>query len=239
MEYVHHRIYAYIFTIIMHTGNLIYLAIFIQPHMKINQDLIILKNLQPRFFTIWTLMIQMFYAFVCLVIDVRELKNRENKKYKLSKYFRGFRDTLFASVLWPACWVVTIVFWSLSLYDKALVFPKNTDKLLNPISNHIMHTAIIPLAVWEIMYRYRTQPRTHRKYFYHMVFFFALYFVVITYTYFERGIWIYPIFAKFYGTIYFPLIHTVISGIAIFAYFLQWPLTDYFWRERRNVKKVT
>ncbi|CAK1548841.1 unnamed protein product [Leptosia nina] len=236
MDYTYHRIFGYTTAMLVQTANLSYLAIHLPPKTFDDPNLVVLKNLQPRFFTIWNVIIQIIYSAVSLWCEISTLKNSEKGDFKLSKYVRRFRDVLFSSVMWPSTWVVAIVFWTLYNYDRDLIFPKHTEQLLNPVSNHIMHTLIVPFAIWELVYRQRREPKTHRKYFYHLVFHFALYFVVITYTFIERGIWIYPIFTKLYGTIFFPLIHISICAIALSAYFIQWPLSDYIWQQ--GVKKV-
>ncbi|CAH4029506.1 unnamed protein product [Pieris brassicae] len=233
MEYRKHRIFGYSLAIFIHIANLVYMGIYIAPRVYGNPKLTKFNNLQPRFFTIWTLMLQLTYSAVSLICELT-FENATKRK-NITRYVNGFRNVLFSSILWPSCWVVAIVFWSLYLYDIDLIFPEHTSELLHPISNHIMHTLIVPISVWEVLYRPRTLPRSHRKYVYHLLLFFAFYFTVLIYTYIERGLWIYPIFAKFYGTIFFPLLHLAVTGIAISAYVIQWPLAKYVWRQ--NIKK--
>ncbi|XP_047513823.1 androgen-dependent TFPI-regulating protein-like [Pieris napi] len=234
MEYRKHRIFGYSLAIFMHMANMLYMGTYISPRVYDNPKLMKFKNLQPRFFTIWTLILQLIYSAVSLICELM-LENTTNRKNTI-RYVNGFRNVLFSSILWPSCWVVAIVFWSLCLYDKDLIFPEQTAELLHPISNHIMHTLIVPISVWEVVYRPRRLPRSHRKNVYHLLFYFAFYFIVMIYTYIESGLWIYPIFAKLYGTIFFPLIHLTMAGIAIVAYVIQWPLAEYVWRQ--NIKKA-
>lgn len=60
---------------------------------------------------------------------------------------------------------VFTIFWGLYAYDKSLIYPKLLDEKFVPsISNHVIHTAIMPVAMFDIVFRPRTEPRSHVKF---------------------------------------------------------------------------
>ncbi|CAH2238020.1 jg10342 [Pararge aegeria aegeria] len=222
----------------MHVGNLTYLRMTMKPEQLKDPQLISFRRLQPRYFTVWTFVLHIVHAWVGIVCDYLILYNSKTKHYKLPKHLKGFKDTLFSAILWPSTWVVFSVFWTLFLYDRNLIYPDFLDKILTSTSNHIMHTAIVPVVLWEVCFRPRVQPRSHKRNIFHLAFHLLLYFAVLTYTYIEQNIWIYPIFGVFYGTIYFPLLPITVGVIAFTFYFLQWTLNNYIWSSVTKIKKV-
>nr|XP_026483780.1 androgen-dependent TFPI-regulating protein-like [Vanessa tameamea] len=231
------RILGYTITIAMHVGNIVYMNVCMKRELADDPELTTFSHLQPRYFTCWTFFLQILYAVVGLTSDFKLLSST-NRDYKPSKYFQGFKNTLFSAILWPSTWVVTIVFWSLFLYDRKLIFPSFADKVVTPISNHIMHTAIIGVVLWEVCFQPRTVPASHKRNLCHLAFHLLLYFSILTYTYVERGIWIYPIFGKLYGTMYFPLLPVIIGVLAVAFYYLQWTLTELIWGRKKKTMKM-
>ncbi|CAK1593274.1 unnamed protein product [Parnassius mnemosyne] len=237
-NYIHYRIFGYTATIVMHVTNTYFMTKGLKKEHFEDPRLKIFTNLQSRYFTIWTFVIQIFYAIIGLTCDMLTLLNSGKKDYKLPKHLKGCRDTLFAGVLWPSTWLVFTVFWSLFLYDRELILPKVSDKVLSWTSNHVIHTAIVPVVLWEIVFRPRTEPKSHLRNILHVVFHIFFYFLVLAYTYIERGIWIYPILTKTFGTIYFPIIIAIFLFLKIFFYFLQWQL-NYLVHGRKVINKKT
>ncbi|CAG4958054.1 unnamed protein product [Parnassius apollo] len=225
-------------TIVMHVSNIYFMIKGIKKEHYDDPYLKGFRNLQSRYFTCWTFVIQIFYALIGLTCDILTLLNSGKKDYKLPKHLRGCRDTLFAGVLWPSTLLVSTVFWSLFLYDRDLILPKAIDKVLSKTSNHVIHTAIVPVVLWEVVFRPRTEPKSHLRNMLHVLFHISLYFLVLAYTYRERGIWIYPIFTKTFGTIYFPIILAILLSLKIFFYFLQWQL-NYLLHGRKMISKKT
>ncbi|CAH0716951.1 unnamed protein product, partial [Brenthis ino] len=246
---VYLRILGYVATIAMHVGNMAYLNFNIKKELIDDPELKTFGKLQPRYFTCWTFFLQILHAIVGLICDYLIISNAKNKVYKLPKYLKGFKNTLFSAVLWPSTWsqdviytgflqVVFTVFWSLFLYDRQLIFPTFVDKVLTTTSNHIMHTAIVGVVLWEVIFLPRTEPRSHKRNLFHLTFHLLLYFAVLVYTYIEHGVWIYPIFSKLYGTIFFPILPIIIGVVAIGFYYLQWSLTRLFWGNKSKAKKI-
>ncbi|VVC94988.1 unnamed protein product [Leptidea sinapis] len=177
MEYSNYRQFAYTLNISVHVLNIIYLCVQLSP-LLYRPEFKILANVQPRFFTCWTFLCQILHAAVGLHCEKLLRQNRHRDDYKLPQKLRDFRDILFASFVWPSTWVTLIVFWTLCTYDKSLVFPFYTDKFVNPVSNHIMHTFIVPMAFLEVIYQRRRTPISHKKNLYYLLFFYMLYFFV-------------------------------------------------------------
>ncbi|XP_026755561.2 androgen-dependent TFPI-regulating protein-like [Galleria mellonella] len=238
--HIYFRILGYVVTMALHIGNIVVMAQPRAKHIPIDPRVKVYAELQARFFTCWTFFLQIVFAFSGLVCDILILKNSGNENYKLPKYLRGFRNTMFAAILWPCTWLVSTFFWSLYLYDRSLIYPTFVDTFLTSTSNHIMHTVIVPIVLWEVVFQPRYVPKSHSRYLLHLVFHLALYFSVFMYTYFERSIWIYPIFEKLYGTSYFYIVILSLLLLCIGFYYAQWYLTVKIWgrleKEKNKIK---
>ncbi|XP_068622077.1 androgen-dependent TFPI-regulating protein-like [Battus philenor] len=225
-DYAYYRIFGYAVTIVMHLTNIYFMVKGItKEHLK-HPDLLQFTNLQYRYFTSWTFILQITYSIIGLTCEILTIQHSRKKDYKLPKHLKGLRDTFFASIIWPSTFKVFTVFWSVYLYDRELVLPKAIDKVLTSESNHVIHTAIVPVVVWEVIFRPRIEPKSHKRYLFHAVFHLLVYFFVIMYTYIERGIWIYPFLTKTYGTIYFPIICFILMIAFISFYYMQWTLNS-------------
>ncbi|XP_053621586.1 androgen-dependent TFPI-regulating protein-like [Plodia interpunctella] len=231
------RIVGYVTTIVLHVGNLMLLGRPQPPEVAEDVKFKTFASLQARYLTVWTFFLQAVFASAGLWCDVLTLKNSKTKDYKLPKHLKGFRDVLFAAIVWPSVLVVSTTFWPIFIYDRSLVFPEHLDRVIPPISNHIMHTFIVPLALWEVLFQPRSKPRSHMRNILHILFHFVLYAVVLIYTYVERGIWIYPILLKLYGTVYFYVIFVLLFTNSFIFYAIQWPLTALIWGKKVQGKR--
>ncbi|KAF9804010.1 hypothetical protein SFRURICE_019206 [Spodoptera frugiperda] len=73
---------------------------------------------------------------------------------------KRFHDNQFRFLtIWNV--TVTLTFWTIYTYDPALILPPSVDKTITTTSNHIMHTYIAPLVLWEILFRPRKRPEIH------------------------------------------------------------------------------
>ncbi|KAI8441452.1 hypothetical protein MSG28_015052 [Choristoneura fumiferana] len=152
------RMLGYGVTLVMHIGNLVYVR------MNMTEEALGDK----RF-------LQMIYAVLGLSCEILLLRNAANKNYKLPKHLKGCRDTIFSALLWPVTLLVFTVFWTLFFYDRSLIFPDFIDKVLTPVSNHIMHTAIVPVVLWEILLQPRYEPKSHMKNIAHLIVYMLVY----------------------------------------------------------------
>ncbi|CAH2056362.1 unnamed protein product, partial [Iphiclides podalirius] len=226
-DYVYFRIFGYLTTIVMHVTNIYFMMKGLKEEHFEDPYLKIFSSLQSRYFTCWTFTIQIIYAVIGLACDSLTLRNSDDRNYKLPKHLKGCRDTMFAGVLWPSTWLVFTVFWPLFLYNRDLIFPKAADKVLSRVSNHVIHTAIVPVVIWEVVFRPRVEPKSHIRNLLHLLFHISLYFLVLAYTYLERGIWIYPILTRAFGTIYFPIIYRGLHKLGTFIVQQTCPATAY------------
>ncbi|XP_072937674.1 androgen-dependent TFPI-regulating protein-like [Epargyreus clarus] len=227
-QYSVHRISGYLFTIVVHISNIISMANGLRPVENL-PELKTFAKLQPRYFTCWNIGLQVIYSFIALLCEVLILKNSKNKRYKLNKHLKALRDILFSGIIWPCTLVVFSIFWSLFFLDRDLIFPKFADKALTPVSNHVIHTLIVPIVLWEVAFRPRIPPKSHKRNIGHLLLHLAVYLCVLAYTYMEHGIWIYPILTKLYGTVYFPIALLFIVTISILYYYLQWVVSSFMW----------
>ncbi|XP_045457681.1 androgen-dependent TFPI-regulating protein-like [Melitaea cinxia] len=232
------RMFGYTMTILMHVGNILFLLSCMDMKVPNDVDLKVFSELQPRYFTCWNFFLHVLFSVVGLISDSKLLLNSDNPSYIPSKHFEWFKKTLFSTIIWPSTWVVVAVFWPLYLYDRQLIFPKFADKIITPLSNHIMHTAIIGSIVWEVCFQPREVPSSHKRNILHIIFHLLLYFCILMYTYIERGVWLYPIFKILYGTIYFPVSILLIGVVAITSYYVQWLLTELMWGRRQKSIKI-
>ncbi|KAF9419142.1 hypothetical protein HW555_004227 [Spodoptera exigua] len=225
MRLVNMRMGGYIATIFMHVSNIVFMAWYSKRNAGNSKEVLQFKSLEYRFFTTWTFILQLAYAVYALACEYFILKNAKKKDYKLPSPITEFREILFAGLVWPCSIVVFTVFWGLYNYDRSLIFPKFLDEVIPPISNHVIHTMIVPVVLWEVMFRPRQEPETHARNVMQLTLHLCVYVSVMYFTYIERGVWLYPIFRKLFGTVYF-FIALAAIGLMFYAfYYIQWPLT--------------
>ncbi|XP_059062573.1 androgen-dependent TFPI-regulating protein-like [Achroia grisella] len=234
--HIYLRLLGYVVTISLHVGNWIIMTQPIPKHILADPKVRGFVELRSRFLTHWTVFMQIFFAITGLICDTLTLLN---SKKQPPKYIKGFKDLFFAAVVWPSTLLVFTFFWTLYVLDRGLIYPPFLDQILAPASNHIMHTAIVPIALWEVAFQPRSVPKSHIKNAFHLVLYLGLYLSVMIYTYVEQNKWVYPIFDKIYGTIHF---YIVLVGVALLCgifYSLQWPLTRAIWGtvEKEKIKK--
>ncbi|KAH9634223.1 hypothetical protein HF086_004327 [Spodoptera exigua] len=136
-------------------------------------------------------------------------------------------------------WNITVCvsFWTIFSYDRALILPPSVDKTITPITNHILHTSIVPIVLWELLFRHRSRPETHLGNLLTINLYAALYLVVIIVAFLEQGVWVYPVLDRLYGTIHFYLFIGAAVVITNVFYKLQWYLTDLVWNRSEDTKK--
>ncbi|KAJ0170316.1 hypothetical protein K1T71_014244 [Dendrolimus kikuchii] len=235
MAYINFRILGYITTLLIHSTNLIYMKYTSRQVNIEDTDVKFFKSMEYRYFTTWTVILQIFYAFYGVTCDILILKNSKKKNFKLPDITTQIREILFAGLVWPCSWVVFTVFWTIFKYDRSLVFPEFLDQIITSYSNHIIHTAIIPIVLWEVVFRPREEPISHARNIAQLTMHMSMYVCVLFFTHFETGIWLYPFFAVYYGTIHFVLIFVYIGLLCLFFYYLQWYINRLI---HGNIEKV-
>lgn len=149
---------------------------------------------------------------------------------------RKIKDYIFTTFAFPLAFDVAAMFWSLFLFDRNLVAPKEWDPIFPVWLNHFIHTDIVIFISIELIILHRHYPSM--KYSLMGLFFFVLMYIGwIHVIYFETEKWVYPI------------IETLnwIERIGFYGLCLIIPTTFYFfgkflnnlvWNENRVAKII-
>uniref|UniRef100_A0A224XWB4 Putative beta-2-glycoprotein i n=1 Tax=Panstrongylus lignarius TaxID=156445 RepID=A0A224XWB4_9HEMI len=143
-----------------------------------------------RFLTNWTFAIQEIYFFICILQHLLSLLSANKIKDKLTKY----SDYLFTSIATPMALMVSIVFWAIFVFDRELIFPKVLDQVIPVWINHCIHTfnSVIPVVdMFLINHKFPTWSKALQG----TLTYLLIYSICIFGTYFQTGIWLYPLFA--------------------------------------------
>ncbi|KAM4835665.1 androgen-dependent TFPI-regulating protein isoform 2-T3 [Thomomys bottae] len=89
---------------------------------------------------------------------------------------------------------VFLVFWSLFLYDRNLIYPKALDNVFPVWLNHAMHTCILPFSLVEVILRPHHYP-TKRTGLILLAAGALSYITRVIWLHFQTGTWVYPVFA--------------------------------------------
>ncbi|TRY78836.1 hypothetical protein TCAL_06754 [Tigriopus californicus] len=107
-----------------------------------------------KYLTFWNLWLQLFYFGLCLINDVLGRKGFRNTRTKLAR----LEDHIFASLGFPMGMIVGIVFWTFYFVDRELSFPEILDQVVPSWANHLMHTIVVPLQLYEMIFVYHKYP---------------------------------------------------------------------------------
>ncbi|XP_048001807.1 uncharacterized protein LOC125238517 [Leguminivora glycinivorella] len=163
MSRIHLRMCGYVVTLALHLTNGLYMRSFHTKELLEDPEIRTFVGVQWRYITTWTFLFQMVYALIGLTCDWLTLKNSSNKKYKVPSFLTNMRDTLYSGIIWPATFQVATLFWPFYLYNVQLVYPVFIDRVVTRLSNHIMHSFIVPIAVWEMFMRPQKKPPSKAK----------------------------------------------------------------------------
>ncbi|XP_028177807.1 androgen-dependent TFPI-regulating protein-like [Ostrinia furnacalis] len=225
-QLAHYRIIGYAVTLVLHIGN----TIVIKTALKSRSDdpeIRTLAFLEDCFYTIWNVVFQVMYAAFGIYCDLKSLKDDADHG-KLTKYMK-YRQYVFGALLCPSSMFIVNIFWPIFLYDRNLIYPEYIDRAFPDESNYIMHIAILPVVLWELIFLPRKIPISHRKYivFFSMVY--VAYLLRIFHVNANHGLWPYPILEKIQGTIFFPILFILAYLMLYGHYYLQWKITRFIW----------
>ncbi|XP_052742969.1 androgen-dependent TFPI-regulating protein [Bicyclus anynana] len=240
--HVHFRIIGSAVALLLHAGNSIAMFLALRGDILKDPDIANLHATQYRYITIWNVAFQIAYSVMNLVCDiplVLKVKEESSSIFYILKYVRKYRKIVYGGVIFPTGITITLIFWPFFIINRELVFPAFIDKALSYTSNHIMHTAIALVALWELIFLPRSKPRSHMLYLAHMAGIYFTYIYVLLANYAERGSWPYPMFNDLYGTIYFPIVIAAFGLIYVVMYFAQWPLTSLIYNNSSRYYKRT
>lgn len=156
-----------------------------------NSYLIVMRDMGFRYLTVWNLIIQCAYFSACTMEHVLRVVVGDSQP--VLKRWQKLRETVFQALIFPMGLVVPSVFWVLFSYDRSMVYPDVVDRYLAPHVNHMMHTSVGVAAVLEMLLRPHHYNHRGRQLGI-LLFFCCSYLVCYCYTYWSRGVWIYPLY---------------------------------------------
>lgn len=109
-----------------------------------------------KYLTFWNMVLQLLYFSFSLLNDVFG----SNSVYKKDRTtIQKLRDYVFGSLVFPLGMFVATTFWTLWAINRELVFPVALDAFFPGWLNHIMHTSIVPLDFFELIFIPKTFPK--------------------------------------------------------------------------------
>lgn len=170
----------------------VFLNYYISQQEKDKQKSQIFQNGgQWKYLTFLNLFLQaIFYGVACLEDTLKRMKGKKD-----IKFITAFRDLLFTTLAFPISTFVFLSFWTLFLYDRELVYPKQLDGLFPVWMNHAMHTSIFPFSLVEIILRPHCYPMK-KKGLTLLAVASLVYISRVLWIYLRTGTWVYPVFAK-------------------------------------------
>ncbi|PZC80497.1 hypothetical protein B5X24_HaOG214538 [Helicoverpa armigera] len=228
---IYYRLAGQGVTLGLHGANSVVMLLSMQNEeiMK-DPDVKRMTSMQSRYLTVWNIAFQMSYFALAFTCDLLTVTGRDNL---IPKSIRRFRQTYFSSVIFTVAAVIFTIFWPIFIYDRELLFPAFIDKIFSFKSNLVMHFCILPAALWEFAFLPRHTPKSHLLNLGIMVALFVVYNTVVLHTYYERGLFPYPIFHHTYGTIYFPIFQALVFFLGLTVYLAQFKLYSLFWGQEK------
>ncbi|XP_078045469.1 androgen-induced gene 1 protein isoform X4 [Augochlora pura] len=199
-------------------------------YMRIPFVMAAFKKFDPgmmKYMTIWNVIIQMLFYFLCMLNDWFGTNAINPKKPPL---IRKMKDFLFASVAFPIAMFVSVTFWGLMSIDRELVFPKAIDPYFPWWLNHLMHTMVLVSILIELILSPRQYPRRFSG-IVTVVLFDFVYIIWIHVIYYKSGAWVYPVLSA----MSFP-IRTIFLGstvaFSVISYYLGEALDNFVWGKK-------
>ncbi|CAG4958077.1 unnamed protein product [Parnassius apollo] len=226
-NHAYYRLFGYFAALVLHGSNGI-MTFFVVRNITVKDpELETLYSLLCVFITIWNVVFQIIYSFLGILCDLpTSLKIKETTLTKNLKFYREF---IFTSIILPLSFIIFILFWTIYIYDRELVFPAFIDKVVRQESNHIMHTAILPIVLWEFVFLPKTEPKSHKWNLAATYGCYITYLYVLFSTFARCGLWPYPLLKICYGSIYFPMLFIVPAIMLYFIYYGQWRVNALLW----------
>ncbi|XP_032525269.2 androgen-dependent TFPI-regulating protein-like [Danaus plexippus] len=221
-----YRTVGYAMGLAMHACNSLAMFVAMRGDVTKDPDIMFLKDNQFKYITIWNVIFQMLFLSMAVVCDVSLMMNGPGEHRALG-LLRSYSRIFFGGVVWPCSTTIFVIFWPMYIYDRELLFPAYIDKVLSQLSNHVMHTSILPIAVWALIFQPDNKPRHQFWYKFHLVTVFVTYIGFLLYNHRVTGSWPYPIMNMIYGTPYFPVFFVIILIFYIYLYCIQWRVVEF------------
>lgn len=137
----------------------------------------------------------------------------------VSKRLKVMKDVFFASIAAPTCLFIVTSFWIIYSLDREYIYPKYMDNIAPFWTTHFFHTTIISLLLEcymdKVVYPKRQSGLTY------MFMFNIMYFIWISYVFFQSGSWPYPFMQLFNIAAFVSFLATVYLIGAGFYVFLE------------------
>ncbi|CAK9812015.1 Androgen-induced gene 1 protein [Anthophora quadrimaculata] len=142
-----------------------------------------------KYLTFWDGIIQAIFFFICMLNDWFGTNAVSPKK---PPFIRRLKDYVHAVYSFPLAMFVGILFWSIMLVDRELVFPKILDAYFPWWLNHLMHTMIMVSIIIETFIAPRKYPKRMEGLL-GLNIFLLIYLIWLHVIYVKSGIWVYPV----------------------------------------------
>ncbi|XP_063165304.1 androgen-induced gene 1 protein isoform X3 [Candoia aspera] len=120
-----------------------------------------------KFLTFINLVIQAVFFGICVLTDLSSLLTKGNDIQEQERQLRkliSLRDWMMAVLAFPIGVFVVIMFWSIYIYDRELVYPKLLDNFIPTWLNHGMLQEMGRREAWStIRGRQRENPIKHKE----------------------------------------------------------------------------
>ncbi|KAK9308464.1 hypothetical protein QLX08_001621 [Tetragonisca angustula] len=186
-----------------------------------------------KFLTIWNLIIQAVFFFICILNDWFGTNAVNPKK---PPFIRKLKDHMHSSLGFPIAMFVGIIFWALMFVDRELVLPKALDPYFPWWLNHLMHTSIMVSTFIEMILSPRKYPPRSYGLFY-LTFFIILYLIWIHIIFYKSGIWVYPVLEVLslpLRTVFF----SVLISITLILYMIGEAVDNFFWGKKYLAESI-
>ncbi|XP_070589749.1 androgen-induced gene 1 protein isoform X2 [Erythrolamprus reginae] len=98
-----------------------------------------------KFLTFINLVVQAIFFGICVLTDLSSLLTKGNDSQEQERQLRkliSLRDWMMAVVAFPIGVFVVVMFWSIYIYDRELVYPKLLDNFIPTWLNHGMRRKV-------------------------------------------------------------------------------------------------
>uniref|UniRef100_T1DNX3 Androgen-induced 1 protein-like protein n=1 Tax=Crotalus horridus TaxID=35024 RepID=T1DNX3_CROHD len=191
-----------------------------------------------KFLTFINLVVQAIFFGICVLTDLSSLLTKGNDNQEQERQLRkliSLRDWMMAVLAFPVGVFVVLMFWSIYIYDRELVYPKLLDNFIPTWLNHGMHTTVLPFILIEM----RT---THHEYpsriygLIAMCTFSVCYILWVCWIYHVTGVWVYPLL-EYLGTIAKIVFFATVTVVISIFYLLGEILNNYIWDTQKCIEE--
>ncbi|XP_014255878.1 androgen-dependent TFPI-regulating protein-like [Cimex lectularius] len=141
----------------------------------------------------WLGMIHHFYFGIYSAIDIIERVPPTKSLVKLVNNLHSLGSFILFSVVFPFAVMVSILFWTIFLWDREKVYPNVVDEYLPFWLNHFMHTYPLPLAIFYMATTNQKLPSKTNT-FLGLLVFMAVYLIFLIKHRLMTGQWLYFVF---------------------------------------------